>query len=161
MNLAEFTTMLRYFGKSDEMHRALNQTQQVKEQKIKPDVLIASAITLYGMTMKETHDRVVEKLRPINPIITMEGVELGDENDDMEPNPLDVEFNSAYSPNQMRCLALVSHNGMKDTMLKFVMANKNVLKKFRLTGTNSTMSMLKKVFAGDDSIVFGPACKSG
>ncbi|KAL7524272.1 hypothetical protein ACHAXR_000502 [Thalassiosira sp. AJA248-18] len=74
---------------------------------------------------------------------------------------MDYKFNSVYGPNQMRCLALVSHNGMKPTMMKFVRANKNVLKKFRLTGTNSTMTMLKNEFKGDGTVVFGPQCKSG
>jgi len=40
-------------------------------------------------------------------------------------------------------------------MKLFVLANKNALKKFCLTGTNSTMTMLKEV-CGDD-----PVCKSG
>ena len=76
-------------------------------------------------------------------------------------NPLDQDFQQAFHPSQMRCLALVSHNGMKATMKKFVLTNKNILKKFRLTGTNSTMTMLKDVFKGDDSVIFGPSCSSG
>mmetsp|Transcript_4873 Transcript_4873/g.5399 ORF Transcript_4873/g.5399 Transcript_4873/m.5399 type:complete len:153 (-) Transcript_4873:183-641(-) len=46
-------------------------------------------------------------------------------------------------------------------MKEFVIKYKNVLKKFRLTGTNSTMTMLGQVFQGDESVVFGPACSSG
>ena len=46
-------------------------------------------------------------------------------------------------------------------MKLFVLANKNLLKKFRLTGTNSTMTMLKDVFGDDPDIMFGPVCKSG
>lgn len=78
-------------------------------------------------------------------------------------NPMDPDFAAAYSPSDMRCLALVSHNGMKKTMREFVMANKNLLKKFRLTGTNSTMTMLKEVFADEPpgTVVFGPSCASG
>jgi len=71
------------------------------------------------------------------------------------------DFVAAFDPNEMRCLALVSHNEMKATMKDFVIKYKNVLKKFRLTGTNSTMKMLALVFEGDDSVVFGPACSSG
>lgn len=46
-------------------------------------------------------------------------------------------------------------------MKSFVLSNKNILKKFRLTGTNSAMTMLKEVFKGDDSVIFGPSCSSG
>ena len=48
-------------------------------------------------------------------------------------------------------------------MREFVMANKNLLKKFRLTGTNSTMTMLKEVFKDEPAgtVVYGPACASG
>lgn len=74
----------------------------------------------------------------------------------------DFDFPAAFAPSEMRCLALVSHNGMKATMKKFVLANKNILKKFRLTGTNSTMTMLREVFKDEaDEIVFGPSCQSG
>lgn len=45
----------------------------------------------------------------------------------------------------MRCLALVAHNHMKGPMREFVRANQDVLRKFRLTGTNSTITMLKSV----------------
>merc|ERR1712061_852481 len=50
---------------------------------------------------------------------------------------------------EFRCLALISHNNMKPAMQDFVQANKEVLKHFRLTGTNSTMTMLRSVL-GDD-----------
>jgi methylglyoxal synthase len=52
---------------------------------------------------------------------------------------------------------------MKSTMREFVMTNKNLLKKFRLTGTNSTMTMLKEVFKDEDpgTVMFGPSCASG
>mmetsp|Transcript_22516 Transcript_22516/g.45937 ORF Transcript_22516/g.45937 Transcript_22516/m.45937 type:complete len:410 (+) Transcript_22516:304-1533(+) len=75
----------------------------------------------------------------------------------------DPDFRPAFSASDMRCLALVSHNGMKTTMRQFVIANKNLLKKFRLTGTNSTMTMLKEVFKDEPpgTIVYGPACASG
>jgi len=75
--------------------------------------------------------------------------------------PRDVDFDPAFAPSEMRCLALVAHNGMKATMKEFVISNKNILKKFRLTGTNSTMTMLKEVFKNESSVVFGPSCTSG
>lgn len=83
--------------------------------------------------------------------------------DTAECNDPDPDFVSAFSPSEMRCLALVSHNGMKKTMREFVTANKNILKKFRLTGTNSTMTMLKEVFKDEPpgTVVFGPSCASG
>jgi methylglyoxal synthase len=71
------------------------------------------------------------------------------------------DFEAAFEPEEMRCLALVSHNEMKATMKDFVIKYKYVLKKFRLTGTQSTMKMLGEVFEGDGSVVFGPACNSG
>ena len=74
---------------------------------------------------------------------------------------IDPEFDSVFLPHDMRMLALVSHNNMKHSMKQFVMGNKNVLKKFRLTGTNTTMTMLKEVFGNDPDIVYGRACKSG
>lgn len=75
----------------------------------------------------------------------------------------DPDFKSAFTPSDMRCLALVSHNGMKKTMREFVTANKNLLKKFRLTGTNSTMTMLKEVLKDEPpgTVIFGPSCASG
>jgi methylglyoxal synthase len=78
-------------------------------------------------------------------------------------NPMDPDIPSAFPASEMRCLALVSHNGMKKSMREFVIANKNLLKKFRLTGTNSTMTMLREVFKDEPpgSIVYGPACASG
>mmetsp|Transcript_2464 Transcript_2464/g.6580 ORF Transcript_2464/g.6580 Transcript_2464/m.6580 type:complete len:455 (-) Transcript_2464:175-1539(-) len=75
----------------------------------------------------------------------------------------DPDFESKFAPSAMRCLALVSHNEMKKTMRQFVLANRNLLKKFRLTGTNSTMTMLKEVFKDEPpgTVAFGPACASG
>eukprot|EP00554_Chaetoceros_debilis_P001205 CAMPEP_0194096904 /NCGR_PEP_ID=MMETSP0149-20130528/57587_1 /TAXON_ID=122233 /ORGANISM="Chaetoceros debilis, Strain MM31A-1" /LENGTH=652 /DNA_ID=CAMNT_0038782905 /DNA_START=64 /DNA_END=2019 /DNA_ORIENTATION=+ len=73
----------------------------------------------------------------------------------------DDNFVSAYAPDQMSILALVSHNQMKATAKRFVRANKNIIKKFRLIGTNSTMEMLKEVFAGDSDVCYGPPCSSG
>jgi len=85
----------------------------------------------------------------------------GNNNDDEVVKSEVDDFVAAFDPTDMRCLALVSHNEMKTTMKNFVIKYKNVLKKFRLTGTNSTMKMLEQVFEGDNSVVFGPACSSG
>lgn len=86
-----------------------------------------------------------------------------DSETDLDLNPMDPEFVPAFPASEMRCLALVSHNGMKKTMREFVVANKNLLKKFRLTGTNSTMTMLKEVFKDEPpgTVVYGPSCASG
>lgn len=81
-----------------------------------------------------------------------------DRSDDLN---LDPKFESRYSPFEMRCLALVAHNHMKPAMKNFVLANKNLLKKFRLTGTNTTMTMLREVFGDDPSVEYGPTCTSG
>jgi methylglyoxal synthase len=90
-------------------------------------------------------------------IIAMTGLEnLEEEEIDMDP-----EFDSMFAPADMRLLALVSHNNMKTSMKQFVLANMQVLKKFRLTGTNTTMSMLREVFGNDPDVVYGPSCKSG
>lgn len=68
-----------------------------------------------------------------------------------------MHLNQAES---MRCLALISHNNMKGAMREFVIEHKSVLKRFRLTGTNSTMTMLKEVL-GTDGVAYGPTCSSG
>jgi len=92
-------------------------------------------------------------------------VELDDDDDledDMEPNVMsDNDFESCFEPEEMRCLALVAHNHMKPAMRLFVEGNKNILKKFRLTGTNTTMSMLHEVFGDDPAVRYGPTCQSG
>jgi len=82
--------------------------------------------------------------------------------DDMDPLAMsDLEFESRFDPNEMRCLGLVAHNHMKPAMKQFVLDNMQILKKFRLTGTNTTMTMLKEVFGDDPSVMFGPTCQSG
>ena len=70
-------------------------------------------------------------------------------------------FQSSFKPEEMRCLALVAHNHMKPAMKAFVEHRKELLKKFRLTGTNTTMTMLKSVFGNDEKVVYGPCFKSG
>ena len=68
---------------------------------------------------------------------------------------MDPDFDSAFHPTQMRLLAIAI------AKKQFVLASKNVVKKFRLTGTNTTMTMLKEVFGNNPEVVYGPSCKSG
>ena len=72
-----------------------------------------------------------------------------EDTEDEDVYEFDPVIQSQFHPTEMRCLALVAHNHMKPAMKTFVMANKNLLKHFMLTGTNTTMTMLKEVF-GDD-----------
>lgn len=73
----------------------------------------------------------------------------------------DPEFESMFQPDEMRCLALVAHNHMKPAMRDFIESHPNLLKKYRITGTNSTMKMVESVFGDDPSVVYGPTCTSG
>ena len=70
-------------------------------------------------------------------------------------------FQSAFRPKEMRCLALVAHNNMKPAMKSFVQNRQEVLKKFRLTGTSTTMTMLRSIFDSDKDVMYGPTFKSG
>lgn len=76
-----------------------------------------------------------------------------------DENILQNKYSETLVAQEMRCLALISHNNMKEAMQDFVIANKTVLRRFRLTGTASTMKMLKKVLGED--ISYGPTCSSG
>ena len=76
-------------------------------------------------------------------------------------DPYNLKFESYFEPDEMRCLALVAHNHMKPAMKEFVLTHKEVLKKFRLTGTNTTITMLKEVFADDPTVQYGPGFSSG
>ena len=78
-----------------------------------------------------------------------------------ETEVIEEDFYSKFSATEMRCLALISHNHMKPAMKQFVLDNKNLLKKFRLTGTNTTMKMVQEIFGDDPNIVYGPTCQSG
>ena len=66
-----------------------------------------------------------------------------------------------FRPEEMRCLALVAHNHMKPAMKIFVQDRREVLKKFRLTGTYTTMAMLRAIFDHDEDVTYGPSFKSG
>ena len=70
-------------------------------------------------------------------------------------------FQSAFRPEEMRCLALVAHNNMKPAMKAFVENQQKVLKKFRLTGTRTTMTMIRSIFDADKDVMYGPTFKSG
>lgn len=77
----------------------------------------------------------------------------------LHPHLAEVERHKSQAK-EMRCLALISHNNMKGAMKEFVLKHQEVLKRFRLTGTNSTMTMLKSVL-GEKDVVYGPTCSSG
>ena len=75
---------------------------------------------MYEKSKQMSRDRLAEKLMPIMDIIGIAGAGANERksSDDVaanKKNPMDVKFSSVYGPNQMRCLALVSHNGMKET----------------------------------------------
>lgn len=109
-------------------------------------------------------DDITGKLYPLRNILCIqegEGAPMLDSPVGTVEHPLDEDFVPAFAPCDMRCLALISHNGMKATMMEFVLTNKNILKKFRLTGTNSTMTMLREVFVDEPKVVYGPSCSSG
>ena len=82
--------------------------------------------------------------------------------DDNIPFVMDPIFDSKFAPDEMRCLGLVAHNHMKPSMKDFVMNHLNLLKKFKLTGTGSTMLMLREVLGAEHMDKYGgPVCKSG
>lgn len=75
---------------------------------------------------------------------------------------MESTFKSAFKPTEMRQLALVAHNHMKPAMKSFIETHAEILKKFRITGTNTTISMCKAVFGEDDpDVVYGATCSSG
>eukprot|EP00985_Skeletonema_marinoi_P008490 scaffold3854_cov120-Skeletonema_marinoi.AAC.12 len=62
----------------------------------------------------------------------------------------------------MRQLALVAHNHMKPAMKQFIETYSEILKKFRITGTQTTMKMCKSMWGEDDpAIHYGLTCTSG
>ena len=77
-------------------------------------------------------------------------------------NSLNEPFESKINPEDMRCLALVAHNHMKPAMKDFIQSHSEILKKFRLTGTNTTMTMCRNIFGEDnEDVVYGPTFISG
>merc|ERR1719420_1786641 len=74
---------------------------------------------------------------------------------------MNIPFKSHFKPIDMRQLALVAHNHMKPAMKLFIESHAEILKKFRITGTNTTMTMCKTVFGDDPNVVYGATCSSG
>lgn len=75
---------------------------------------------------------------------------------------LNTPFESKFNSEDMRCLALVAHNHMKPAMKAFIETHSEILKKFRLVGTNTTITMCKAVFGEDNpDVEYGPQCTSG
>ena len=73
-----------------------------------------------------------------------------------------MPFQSKFAPTEMRQLALVAHNHMKPAMKQFIETYSEILKKFRITGTQTTMKMCKSMWGEDDpSIHYGLTCTSG
>ena len=70
-------------------------------------------------------------------------------------------FESAFAPTEMRQLALVAHNHMKPAMKEFIQTYSEILKKFRITGTQTTMAMCKSLWKEDPSVEYGKTCTSG
>ncbi|KAL7535275.1 hypothetical protein ACHAXR_009843 [Thalassiosira sp. AJA248-18] len=71
-------------------------------------------------------------------------------------------FKSKFSPPDMRQLALVAHNHMKPAMKDFIETYSEILKKFRITGTQTTMRMCKTMWGEDNpDIEYGLTCTSG
>ena len=77
-------------------------------------------------------------------------------------NSVNTPFESKIRPDEMRCHALVAHNLMKPVMKMFIESHSEILKKFRLTGTNTTMTMCRNVFGEDnEDVSYGPTFTSG
>mmetsp|Transcript_16142 Transcript_16142/g.25143 ORF Transcript_16142/g.25143 Transcript_16142/m.25143 type:complete len:366 (+) Transcript_16142:48-1145(+) len=79
-----------------------------------------------------------------------------------ETDEVTAPFHSKFAPTEMRQLALVAHNHMKPAMKQFIETYSEILKKFRITGTQTTMKMCKSMWGEDDpSIHYGLTCTSG
>jgi len=100
----------------------------------------------------------------------IEAFEIEEESDDESEEKKEIElsiynqlesFESVYKPEEMRCLALIAHNHMKPALKKFVETYHVLLRKFRLTGTDSTMRMVKSIIGDDPDVKYGPTCTSG
>ena len=89
--------------------------------------------------------------------------EIGDVDnmDEVTTAPKDKDFFIKFVAEEMRCLALIAHAHMKPELEKFVKNNKNILRKFRLTGNHTTMKILNKVYGDDPLVRYGPTCQSG
>jgi len=73
-----------------------------------------------------------------------------------------TSFQTSFSATDMRQLALVAHNHMKPAMKDFIKTYSEVLQKFRITGTQTTMAMCKTLWGEDNpNITYGLTCTSG
>ena len=80
-----------------------------------------------------------------------------------ENNTEDVQyedFHSEFAPDEMRYLELIAHDKMEPTMRRFIQKNKNILKKFRITGSTEIVSMVQEEFGDDPTVKYGPICES-
>ena len=66
--------------------------------------------------------------------------------------PLIAPFHSLYSPTKMRQLALVAHNHMKPAMHDFIIQYGEILRKFRVTGTETTMSICMREWKDKEGV---------
>lgn len=65
------------------------------------------------------------------------------------PRPIHADFDAAFSPNEMRPLALVCHETKLDEFRDFVAKYKNILKRFRLTGTQATIQCVEDIYGSE------------
>ena len=68
----------------------------------------------------------------------------------------DEDFISAYDSSVMKALAIYADIEMVDTLYKFIRRNKNLLKKFCLTGDRVTLQMIDSIYEGDEDLVMKP-----
>ncbi|GFH51724.1 hypothetical protein CTEN210_08200 [Chaetoceros tenuissimus] len=68
----------------------------------------------------------------------------------------DEDFISAYDSSEMKALAIYADVEMVDMLYKFIRRNKNLLKKFCLTGDRVTLQMLDSIYEGDEDLVMKP-----
>jgi hypothetical protein len=66
-------------------------------------------------------------------------------------NNVTTPYKSKFAPSQMHQLALVAHNHMKPAMATFIKTYSEILKKFRITGTQATMLMCKQLWGEDNN----------
>jgi len=105
-----------------------------------------------------------------------DGVDAIISNNPFAPSPPlhdnEEDFKAAFGPKEMAYLAVVCHGvdrRTKHDFKEFVAKYEHVLRKFRLTGTSSTMELIAEVFNANnkeegvsDTFYFGgPTCHSG
>ncbi|GFH48557.1 hypothetical protein CTEN210_05033 [Chaetoceros tenuissimus] len=162
LDISEFVLMVTFVKNAVEESKL-----RASRAAVSPTEYLSDQLRQAGANMEHNRENMLNEVAamvsPFKEILHIQDFESENKDVDLDISGLkDIDFAPAFAPSEMRCLALVSHNGMKATMKRFVLANKNILKKFRLTGTNSTMTMLREVFKDEaDEIVFGPSCKSG